>query len=272
MIDMKKIGFAASLLLSCTAVIAQDKTVIAQVSDTQFGFWNDENIEYEVGTYSRCITELNRLKPDAVVLTGDLINHTWVEKQWEALEEITGRLDKDIPVFYIPGNHDVNLRGGKLDMKDYYKHMDYARFAEVVGSTYLIGIDSNPIKDCYGSEEEEEQFRWLEKMLKKNRKHRSIIVFTHHPFFLEDFDEEEGYFQLSKEARRKYFDLFEKYGVKGVFSGHLHQNRVTSYKGKMPVVTTSAIGVQLGEDQSGYRIITVGKGKLTHEYVNVGKN
>lgn len=266
---MKRFFILTAILLGCTVAFAQNKTVIVQVSDTQFGFWNDEDISYEVGTYSKCIEELNVLKPDAVVLTGDLVNHSWVEKQWEALFEITGRLDKDIPVFFIPGNHDENFHNGEIDSEDYFKHMKYSRFAKVIGDTYLIGIDSNPIKDCFGSKTEEEQFKWLKKMLRKNRKHRTTIIFTHTPFFLEHFDEENGYFQMSKEARKKYFDLFKKYNVKGVFSGHLHQNRVASYENTIPVVTTSAIGVQLGKDHPGYRIITVTDGQLTHEYVDV---
>ncbi len=267
---MKKKSITAALLLICSAVAAQDKTIIAQVSDTQFGFWDDSVISYEVKTYSKCVEELNMLKPDVVVLTGDLVNHTWVEEQWNALEEITSRISKDIPVLYIPGNHDVDMKDGKIVMEKYFSHMKYSRFAKKIGNTLLIGIDSNPIKQCYGSKEEEEQFRWLEKTLKKNKNKRTPIIFTHHPFFLESFDEDEGYFQLSKEARKKYFKIFEKYGVKAVFSGHLHQNRVTSYKNYMPVVTTSAIGVQLGKDHSGYRIITVENGKVNHEYVNVG--
>ena len=266
---MKRFVFLAALLLLSVVSCTPHKTVIAQVSDTQFGFRDDNVIDYEVGTYSKCVEELNELQPDVVVLTGDLVNHPWVKPQWKALEEITARLDKDIQVLYIPGNHDVVLEEGKLDMDAYYEHLDYTRFAEVVGDTYLIGLDSNPIKDCYGSEEEEEQFEWLEKVLEENKKHRTPIVFTHHPFFLEDFDEDEGYFQLCKEARKKYFDLFEKYGVKAVFSGHLHQNRVAAYKESMPVVTTSAIGVPLGKDKSGYRIITVEDGKLSHEYIDV---
>ena len=266
---MKQLINTVLLLCLFTSTFAQKKeTTIVQVSDTQFGFWNDDNIDYEVGTYSQCIEQLNKLKPDAVVLTGDLINHTWVEKQWTALEEITGKLDKKIPVYYIPGNHDVNLHKGKHDMTEYLKHMDYSRFAVRIKNTCLIGLDSNPIKDCYGSEEENEQFHWLEKMLKKN-KNKRILIFTHHPFFLEDINEEEGYFQLSKEARKKYFDLFEKYNVAGVFSGHLHQNRIATYKNQIPVITTSAIGVQLGKDKSGYRIIKVDKNKITHEYKNV---
>lgn len=266
---MKRFIISAAVIITSLTAAAQSKTVIVQVSDTQFGFWDDKKIDYEVKTYSKCIEEINTLHPDIVVLTGDLVNHTWFEEQWKALEDITNRLDNTIPVMYIPGNHDINFRKGKLNMDDYHAHIKYTRFAKKIKGAYLIGLDSNPIKECYGQQQEIEQYQWLEKILKKNRHKRTPIIFTHHPFFLENFDEDEGYFQLSKEARKKYFDLFEKYGVKGVFSGHLHQNRIASYKDLFPVITTSAIGVQLGKDKSGYRIITIENGKISHEYKNV---
>lgn len=262
MLNIALVLMGLGLLCSC-------ETTIVQISDTQFGFYDENSLEYESATYTKCVNEVNELHPDAVVLTGDLVHNSDNEEQWKEFERITALIDEDIPVFYIPGNHDVVKKETGLNMDDYYKHLDKSRFVGQVGDTYLIGIDTNPIKDFYGSEAEQEQFSWIEDRLKENNGEYTPIIFTHHPFFLKNFDEEEGYFQLSVEARKKYFDLFERYGVKAVFSGHLHANSVTSYKSYMPVVTTSAIGRQLGEDESGYRVITVRNGKVSHKYVDV---
>ena len=61
-------------------------------------------------------------------------------------------------------------------------------------------------------------------------------------------------------------DLFKEAGVTAVFCGHKHDNYVTA-DGDMPVVTTSAIGKQLGNAESGIRVIVCHKGKVWHSYL-----
>ena len=53
-----------------------------------------------------------------------------------------------------------------------------------------------------------------------------------------------------------------------IFCGHYHRNAGGFYNGIEQVVT-SAIGAQLGNDESGIRIVNVSEDKITHEYVNL---
>ena len=55
-------------------------------------------------------------------------------------------------------------------------------------------------------------------------------------------------------------------GVRYFFSGHLHYNAETSYKDS-EIITTSAIGAQLGSDESGFRIVKVSQDGVKHVYV-----
>ena len=70
---------------------------------------------------------------------------------------------------------------------------------------------------------------------------------------------------VSPALRKTYLDKFQKAGVKTVFAGHYHRNAGGRY-GDVDVVVTSAVGAQLGADQSGLR---VGKGlddTISHQY------
>lgn len=62
-----------------------------------------------------------------------------------------------------------------------------------------------------------------------------------------------------------YFVCFVILGVRYVFSGHLHRNAGGFYK-DLESVVTSAIGCQLGNNKSGFRIVKVQDEKITHEY------
>jgi len=67
------------------------------------------------------------------------------------------------------------------------------------------------------------------------------------------------------DLRPKYLNLFKKYGVDAVFSGHLHNN-AEGYSGDTEMIVTSAVGRPLGDAPSGVRIIKVYKDRITHTY------
>ena len=90
-------------------------------------------------------------------------------------------------------------------------------------------------------------------------------VFAHHPFFLRQIDEPDGYSTISPEKRRRYFELFRETGVQTVFTGHLHDNAETSYD-NIGMITTSAVGRPLGDAPSGVRIIVIKDRTIIHRY------
>lgn len=79
--------------------------------------------------------------------------------------------------------------------------------------------------------------------------------------YLSTHDEPDEYFNLPTGIRSELLDLFVRYGVTAVFSGHYHRNRSpASYRGLLHVVS-SALGRPLGDDPSGLRIVKVGVSK-----------
>ena len=105
----------------------------------------------------------------------------------------------------------------------------------------------------------------------KARGARHIVIFQHHPWFLESVDEPNAYENIPQERRRRYLEMFRQYGVIHLFSGHYHRNQISRY-GPLELVTTGPIGMPLGgKDKSGMRIVIVRGGSIEHRYFNMGE-
>ncbi len=57
-------------------------------------------------------------------------------------------------------------------------------------------------------------------------------------------------------------------GVRTIFCGHYHRN-AGGFDEEMELVVTSAIGAQLGEDKSGFRIVKVTENQIQHDYYDL---
>lgn len=251
--------------------VAQDKTIqIVQITDPQFGFF-DENKSFvkETMLYTEAIKQINKLKPDFVVVTGDFVNNSKDVNQIEEFKRITAGLDEDIPLYLSPGNHDLGQNPTKEDFEFYFSQYGKGndRFAFEYNNSYFIGLNSVIIKSKTNKRDEKKQFRWLKRKLKHAKFSDVIIVFTHYPFFIKDFDENENYSNQSKKDRSKYFTLFKKYGVDAIFAGHLHNNAESSYN-DIDMITTNAAGRPLGKAEPGYRLIEIKNSKLSTKYIN----
>ncbi|WP_290541092.1 metallophosphoesterase [Alistipes sp.] len=262
-----------TILCCLTAVFsfAREKsqiTVIMQVSDPQMGFYADNrNMDYEIRTLTKTVAAINNLRPDVVVFTGDYVHDVADEGQWMEFLRIVAGIAPSIKTLYLPGNHDVRLKEGSVDVEPYTKRLGADHFCVRVNGNLLTGINSNYLKDeIRDLSKEQNQFLWLTRSLKKNR--RISLVFTHHPFFLRQIDELGGYSTISPEKRRRYFELFRKTGVQAVFAGHLHDNAEASYD-NIGMITSSAVGRQLGDALSGVRIIVIKDQTIVHRYYSL---
>lgn len=281
---MKKLLYLAIAALSFAA--CSRPYVVVQIADAQFGFTASdkceaEGVEYDFDVkYEReCLTKavalVNDIKPDAVVFTGDQVHHALHDQEWKAFRRVIYGIDKDIDVFHLPGNHDVQVWDPALniktigdhtiDMQPYELYNSRSQFCHEEKGLALVGINSNLVK--YEDPREGDQFAWLQKVLDRN-KDKVTLIFGHHPFFLKDIEEEDGYFQIQKSKRKIYFELFDKYGVDAVYTGHLHDNSEGEYLG-IPSKTTTSVARQLGGGQPSVRVITVSKGKVYDEIVPI---
>ena len=261
------------ILLSSTKSIAQNELVIVQITDTQLGFYpDDENLKHDIDNYTEAVRRINEIKPDVVVITGDFVNSAKDANQLKEFNRITSLIDKNIPIYLSPGNHDINIPAAEDDFNFYFTQYGKGkdRFSIKKENIALIGFNSVIIKSDKNSKEENKQYDWLKKQLRKAQKCDKIVLFTHYPFFINDYNEEVTYSNQSAETRDKYFQLFVEQNVDAIFSGHLHDNAEASYNDIL-MITTNAVGRSLGKAKTGMRIITISKDKLEYNFISLNK-
>jgi hypothetical protein len=72
-------------------------------------------------------------------------------------------------------------------------------------------------------------------------------------------------FHLPLARRKPLLELFRKHDVGAVFAGHLHRNNYAN-DGDMLMVATTAVGMQGGDDDPGYRVVKVLPSGIEHQY------
>ena len=261
------------VLVSC----AEKPYVIVQIADAQLGFTAADksqkegteyvnDLTYEIDCLTKAVSIVNEIKPDAVVFTGDQVNRCNDSEQWDAFARVISEIDPAIKVFHIPGNHDVIISDGDVDTTPFTDRYGEDRFIHVDRGVRLAGINSNLIK--YNDPREAEQIGWMKDVLTKDTPEEVSIIFSHHPFFLKNIDEEDGYFQIQKDKRQEYFNICTELDVNALYAGHLHNDSEGSYEG-IPVSTTTSVAFQIGPAQPSIRVITVSGGEVSDVLITV---
>lgn len=68
--------------------------------------------------------------------------------------------------------------------------------------------------------------------------------------------------------RRRLLSKLQEAGMKKLFCGHYHRN-AGGWDGDFEVIVTSAIGLQLGDDTNGVRVVKVSEKDIAHEYFSL---
>ena len=262
------------LLVASGLAAQQDSSFFfVQASDPQFGFQTgDKSFEQESVTFEFVIASLNRLRPAFVVASGDLVNKPGDPAQTAEYLRIAAKLDRSIPLYNVAGNHDVGNEPTPESLAAYRRKFgrDYYSFRH--GELFGIVLNTSLIQ-APGKVQAEaaEQQAWLKEELGKARASgaRHVVVFQHHPWFLERPDEPDQYFNLPLERRRAYLELLKDAGVSHVFAGHVHRNS-QGRDGALEMVTSGPVGRPLGDDPSGIRVVIVRPEGLEHRYYGLG--
>jgi 3',5'-cyclic AMP phosphodiesterase CpdA len=267
----RKILFQFLLIALFTGIISgQNNNTPAdfsfiQMTDPQFGmFESDKGFAKETELYEKAVNEINRLNPDFVVITGDLVNKKDDKTQIAEFKRITGKIKPSIPVYYSPGNHDIGQSPTQQDINSFISEYGSDKFSFRHKGFIFIGINSCIIK-ANTPLLEKVQFEWLKKELTERKGADHAIVFCHYPFFINNSDEAETYSNIPLETRNKYLTLFKENNVDAVFAGHLHDNASSKY-GNMEMITTSAVGKPLAKAPSGFRIVQIRSGRVESVY------
>jgi 3',5'-cyclic AMP phosphodiesterase CpdA len=236
-----------------------------QLTDPQFGMFESNNgFVKETDLYEKAVKAINRLDPDFVVITGDLVNSKDDKTQIAEFKRITAKINSSIPVYYSPGNHDIGQQPTQPDIDTFISNYGHDRFSFKHKKTLFIGMNSCIIK-ANTPNLEKIQSDWLTKELSKGKRQKHIILFCHYPFFINTSDEPETYSNIAVETRNRYLSVFKENNVDAVFAGHLHNN-VSAKHGDMDMITTSAVGKPLAKAPSGIRIVKVYSDRIESIY------
>ena len=168
----------------------------------------------------------------------------------------------------VAGNHDAGDLPTPETLARYRERFGADNYSFDYGGSHFVAINScvcsNP---RYVPEEWDALVDFLRNDLQAARASgcEDIVVFMHHPLFLDHADEEDGYFVIPAERRRIILDILKSQRVSAVFAGHLHENFSAS-DGPLQMITTSAVGYPLGNDPSGLRIVRMYGNSIEHEY------
>jgi 3',5'-cyclic AMP phosphodiesterase CpdA len=274
---MRRVSIALILLLAaCTAApVPSSPTrpyVFLQLSDPQFGmFTADHDFAQETVNFERAVTHVNRLRPDFVVITGDLVNRPGDVAQMDEYDRIRGLIDSAIPVYDMPGNHDVANAPTPERLAAYRERYTRDRYVFRHKNLFGIVLNSSLIHTPdQAPADAAAQEAWLRTELANagSSGARHIVVFQHHPWFLRSATEPDEYFNIPLARRVPLLALLRDAGVRTLVSGHYHRNAEAS-DGGFDAIVTGAVGMPLGESRSGFRIFRVTDEAIAHRYIEL---
>ncbi len=255
-------------------LVAQEPTYFMMLTDPQMGMYaSDKNFVQETANFEFAVAAINRLKPAFVVVLGDLINKAGDSKQIKEYKRISKKIDKSIPVYLVPGNHDVGHTPAPETVAAYRKKFGRDYYSFRFGPVYGIVLDSTLIVEPKNAVSEyENQLSWLKKELEaaKASGAPNIIVFQHHPYFIKDANETDQFSNIPGVRRKPLLELLHSYDVRYVFAGHTHKNSVAK-DGDLEMTAMGPVGMPLGEDGSGIRLAVVTPAGVQHSYYDFGK-
>ncbi|WP_314412539.1 metallophosphoesterase [Pantoea septica] len=196
--------------------------LIAQVSDIHASPENDYLLRFD-----RVLMWLTLLRPDALVLTGDLTDGHW----YEGYKQIAARLSQQsYPSFVLPGNSDDRCLMRSVWGENYWASdtpEKILHFSHDFGSLRLIGLDSTVDIHDYGSVTD--HLEWLDSQLSEAESLPSLLFMHHHVF-------KSGIPALDESMCRglsKLEDLIERTSARllVICAGHVHRPVAGTFAG-----------------------------------------
>jgi hypothetical protein len=176
-------------------------------------------------THRAIIDQARSLTPDLALHVGDLVNVGYAEAQWDEFFWIEKDLLAYVPLFPTLGNHD-------LQSKHYFERFflpgNERWYSFTYGPAFFICLQIDGFTKL---DDVSEQYQWLEQTLTKNTR-PWLFVFFHKSIYSAEYEgQNEAY------IRSRLSPLFEKYGVRLVFSGHSHNYQRSQVNGITYVIT-----------------------------------
>jgi 3',5'-cyclic-AMP phosphodiesterase len=190
----------------------------AQISDSHIGFDKPANTDV-TGTLRAAIAKIKAApeQPSFVLHTGDL-THLSKPGEFDTLQQVMSELA--LPVFYVPGEHDVLGDDGQSYLQRFGKDTQGAGWhsfdksgVHFIGLVNVVNLKAGGLGSLG-----DEQLEWLQKDVKRLKSSTPIVVFAHIPLW--SVYPEWGW---GTDDSVRALSYLKRFGSVSVLNGHIHQ-------------------------------------------------
>jgi Icc protein len=189
-----------------------------QISDSHIGFNKAANTDV-TSTLRDAVARIKAAseQPSFVLHTGDL-THLSKPEEFDTLQQVLTELS--LPVFYVPGEHDVLNDDGKSYLARFGKSTKGAGWYSFdQGGVHFVGLVNVLALKAGGlGTLGEEQLEWLERDVKRLSSSTPIVVFAHIPLW--SVYPEWGW---GTDDSARALCYLKRFGSVSVLNGHIHQ-------------------------------------------------
>jgi 3',5'-cyclic AMP phosphodiesterase CpdA len=188
-----------------------------QISDTHVGFKGEANKD-AAATLRQAIARINALPtaPAFVIHTGDL-THGQKPGAFDTVTELLKEVKTD-KVFYVPGEHDVFVDGGKEFLGRYAKGGPGWQSFDYQGVHFVGLVNVLKYKGEHIGALGAEQIAWLTQDLAGLSSSTPVVVFAHVPLWAVF----PAWGWVTEDAQQA-IALLTRFGSVTVLNGHIHQ-------------------------------------------------
>lgn len=223
------------------------------------------------------VAQVIRRKPDALVLTGDLTFNGAKQSHEELAAKLQPVLEAGIPVYVMPGNHDLNSRiaasfsGSGYTIVPSVNAGEFEAIYRDFGFSSAISRDANSLSyiaqlrpglrllmlDVNTPETpgaiRQSTLAWLwEEMAKAQRAGDKVIAASHQNLYAHSSLLSQGYVIANAQSLER---VFSQHDVLINLSGHMHMQHTIRGEGITPEAATSSLSVSPCQ----YGVVTIGR-------------
>ena len=228
--------------------------LLVQLSDIHVGS------QFQDSVFDKVVKEVNELKPDAVVITGDLTNEGLL-KEYEKCKKLISQLNCK-KIISISGNHDYR-NSGYLTFKKFFPFETVNTF----GKDVIIITIGTARPDRNEGEVGYRQNLWLERTMQKYEDRVKILAMHHHLVGIPDTGSDRVTVIDAGDVLRTILDT----KVDLVLCGHKHRPWIWNFK-DLSIVNagTASSDRSRGLFENTYNIITIKDKKIQVDLQIVG--
>ena len=232
---------------------------IVHLSDLHFGAHDEQLVE-------AVEWQVDQLKPDLVVISGDFTQRARTEQFRQACEFLEGLRERGHEVLGVPGNHDVPLydvlRRFLSPLARYRRFIDetLCPFIELPGVA-VLGINTARSLTFKDGRINKQQVEFIRETFARTSNDTMRVTVTHHPLFALEVG---GEVERAIGRQELAPDAVEESGVDMVLAGHNHHassqdasDLVTRAGGVLVVQAGTATSTRVREQEQSFNTIDI---------------